>query len=512
MATETELKLSLDPSDRRRVSGLAVVRRLAQGPARRRRLVSTYYDTPDQDLLHRRCVLRLRRVGRTYIQAVKSSGQGNGGLHHRDEFEQPVPRPVPDFDHINTVPLLKGLRLKGRLEPQFETDFYRTAWDLAYPDGTEVELAVDHGEVRSGGASGEICEVELELRRGPPERLYELALDIARHVDLRLENVSKAERGRALISPPAIVPVCASTVKLGRKDTTEEALEKTLWDCFEQIRANEEAVLLTHDVEAVHQMRVGVRRLRTCLNAFSSAVSKRIKPPFLSEINALGRLLGSCRDWDVFLTQHLQPMLEHLPADHAVHLLTGAAERRREVCHQEFRPFIRSREYNLLMLRLAAFIAMRQWRPVMEQAELIRLRRPLVNTIKDILNHNHKRIVKRAPGVKTRNIPTLHRLRIECKRQRYAIEFFESVLPKKTARRYRNTVRELQDILGYLNDSVVIDALPAQLNLPRTAAHARSFVAGWTTRGRADHLREDLPDAWAAFRAEKRFWRKLGSR
>ena len=509
MAIETELKLSLDPDDRRRVSSLAPVRRLARGPARRRRLVSTYYDTPDLDLFRRRCVLRLRRTGRTYIQAVKSSGSGSGGLHHRDEFEQTLTRPAPDFAHLGTVPLLQGLDLQGRLEPQFETDFYRTAWDLVYPDGTEVELAVDHGEVRSGQASKEFCEVELELRRGLPDRLYELALDVARHIDLRLEDVSKAERGRALTDPPALAPVGAAAVELSRKDTTEEAFQRILSDCFRQIRANEEPVLLSDDVEAVHQMRVGIRRLRSCLNAFAAVVAKGVKPPFLSEINALARLLGDSRDWDVFVTQHLALMLEHVPQEHVVRALALEAEAKRRACYDRLRPFIRSRDYNLLMLKLAAFIALRQWRRGVAAEHLAALERPLPETVKEILNRGHKRIVKRAPGVEDRNISVLHRLRIECKKQRYAVEFFETLLPKKTAHRYRNALRSLQDILGYLNDSVVIDALLGQLQLPPDAAGARAFVAGWAARARADHLRDDLPRAWAAFREQKRFWKKL---
>jgi inorganic triphosphatase YgiF len=505
MAIETELKLSLAPSDRRRISGLPAVRRLASGPARRRRLVSTYYDTPDLELLNRRCVLRLRRAGRTYIQAVKTAGTGSAGLHRRDEFEQKVSRPAPDFSHLKTVPLLKDLDLEGRLEPQFETDFYRTTWDLVFPDGTEVEMAVDHGEVRTGQASTEICEVEMELRSGAPDRLYEFALDAARTVDLRLEDVSKAQRGRHLKQAPRIAPVQADTVSLDRKGTTEQALIRILWDCFQQIRANESAILHTEDVEAVHQMRIGIRRLRSCINAFAAVVSKRIKPPFQAEINALAQLLGDCRDWDVFTTEHLQLVLTHLPPGHPVHDLAAAAETKRQACYGELRPFIHSRSYNRLMLQLAAFIALRAWRHGLDKEETARLERSLPKTAHIILDRNHKRIVKRAQGVKDQNVPVLHRLRIECKKQRYAVEFFASILPRKPARRYRNALRNLQDILGYLNDSVVIDALLTQLDRQPGEAHA--FIAGWAARARADHLREDLPGAWASFGKLDRFWR-----
>jgi triphosphatase len=183
VATEAELKLCLDDDARKRVSSLPLIRHYAEGPAVRQRLTSIYYDTPELDLPGKGLVLRVRRQGGQWIQTVKSAGRARAGLHTRAEFEGTVSSRKPDFDQLRGE---RGLRafadgaLQKRLAPAFETDFWRTSWNLHLPGGEIVEIAMDAGEVRHGDATAPICELELELKRGLPEVLYGVALDIAK--------------------------------------------------------------------------------------------------------------------------------------------------------------------------------------------------------------------------------------------------------------------------------------------------------------------------------------------
>src|SRR5204863_5067157 len=77
-------------------------------------------------------------------------------------------------------PFGPALRAIGvdRLTPQIVSDFHRTH-GLIDRDGGEIEWAVDEGAIRAGGSVAPLCEIELELRRGPPGLLFDLAHRIA---------------------------------------------------------------------------------------------------------------------------------------------------------------------------------------------------------------------------------------------------------------------------------------------------------------------------------------------
>src|SRR5690606_35121893 len=85
-------------------------------------------------------------------------------------------------------------RIGDSLEAVFVTDVRRRTWPLRMFD-SEIELALDQGEIRSGERSMTLSEVELELKSGRPERLYELAMALHRTVPFVLESRTKADRG-----------------------------------------------------------------------------------------------------------------------------------------------------------------------------------------------------------------------------------------------------------------------------------------------------------------------------
>jgi inorganic triphosphatase YgiF len=131
MSNEIELRLTLDPIDAARMARLPLLQRLSSGKPASRILKSIYYDTPNADLRSAQLTLRLRRLGRGWVQTIKEDGATAGGFHLRTENEQPVSPDTLDFSKVEDASLRKKVskwHAAGELDPRFETVVRRTTW------------------------------------------------------------------------------------------------------------------------------------------------------------------------------------------------------------------------------------------------------------------------------------------------------------------------------------------------------------------------------------------------
>ena len=153
MAIETELKLHITPENLLRLKRHPFLRSLSATRARTLKLYSIYFDTAELELRKQAMALRLRRVGKQWLQTLKGGGQVSAGLHQRNEWEMPVPTEQLDFDLLKASggELPHGVR--NRLQPVFVTDFVRNVRLLKF-EGAEIELCMDSGVIRAGQGSG----------------------------------------------------------------------------------------------------------------------------------------------------------------------------------------------------------------------------------------------------------------------------------------------------------------------------------------------------------------------
>lgn len=193
---EIELKLALPETS------IPLVKRhplLAGQDARQHTLVNTYYDTPDGLLAGQRMALRLRHYDGQILQTVKTAGMGGGGLSTRGEWEWPLKKPALDIEGLKSLPPFTDIdpaRL-AELAPQLETNFLRTRWEIEH-SGSQIEVVLDEGEIVSGPHATPIREIELELKSGHADALWEVATLIGNTAPLRPSDSSKAARGRWL--------------------------------------------------------------------------------------------------------------------------------------------------------------------------------------------------------------------------------------------------------------------------------------------------------------------------
>ncbi len=511
---EIELKLLIEPADVSRLRRFAVPAGWSRGAPQHKHLLSIYFDTGDFFLRQHGVALRVRRDGRRWIQTVKGGGSVKAGLHSRHEFEAPVAHGHPDLTKIDDpglCALFAAPEVFGRLKPVFNTGFRRTLWQIGSPTGDQVEMALDLGEISTGMATAAICEVELELKGGSPAALYEAALALFERAPLRLENASKAERGYALcMPPPPPQPVKAETLALRGDASVEQVFQTIAGSCIGHLQANHNGLLAGDDIEYVHQMRVAMRRLRSAMGLFAKVAPAIRDEALLGEIRWLAGELGAARDWDVFVSETLPPILAASAEDQPLRRLGEQAQALDAACREQARHAANSPRYQKLLLNLGAWLNRAAWRRESSKAQRKMLDRPILAVSAGLLNKRHQQLLRRGADLSGLSAPERHALRIAGKKLRYAAEFLSRLYPGAETQAYLKSLGRLQDLLGVLNDHVTTRRLLGELEAPGRAdalqALAIGEIMGWNACQASVRLAE-LDQAWGDFKGRKRFWK-----
>ncbi|MDE2370301.1 MAG: inorganic triphosphatase, partial [Burkholderiales bacterium] len=299
--TEIELKFRVPAAQR-----AALVAEMARGHCESLSLAAIYLDTPDRRLARAGIAWRLRREGRRWVQTLKGAVAGSLA-----RFEHEVERPAASRDaslHAGTevgdrlIAILDAARAEG-IEPEvrFRTEVRRSARRLR-SGGAVIEVALDEGRLVAGDASARILEVEFELVSGPPAALLALAERWRRRHALTYDPCTKAERGDRLAGGAAHpAPRRAKRLRYAADATAQQAWQAVVDECLDQITRNA-AALCDGDpalrVEHVHQLRVGIRRLRSALRCFDGWVDA-VPDALVEGLRELFATLGRARDIDV---------------------------------------------------------------------------------------------------------------------------------------------------------------------------------------------------------------------
>jgi inorganic triphosphatase YgiF len=503
MSQEIEIKLSVPEKHALRL--WEVLARHPHDKPVTHRLFSAYYDTPERALKTAGAALRLRRQDGHWIQTVKSDGQVAGGLHQSVEYEVEVAAQLPSFPAIAEAglgDLVADRRLREALTVAFTTEFNRTSTLLRPAAGKVVEVSLDRGVIAAGDRREPICEIELELRSGTPRCLFDLALEIAAALPVRLENRSKAESGYALAANLKPAPVKAAPAALTAQMTVEEAFVALVSQCLGHMQANENGLLQGRDPEYLHQARVGLRRLRSVFRVFGAAVPWKPFEALLEQLKALGQTLGAARDWDVFVTEMLMRSARDVTDHPGIADLKKRAQMARRRADQAARTAVAAPAYTGMLLRLSATLNAGSWRDDGTRASTA-----LPQFAKAAMARQYSRVLKRGRRIENLALQDLHRLRVAVKRLRYIAEFFLPLAPKK-ARNYVRALSELQDFLGRLNDDAIawrlLDNLGAGESSP-AYQQAVGYVRGWSA-AEAERCRNQLPEAWKQFMKTQPWW------
>lgn len=487
------------------------------------KLENVYYDTSDMRLSRRRVALRVRRKKGQFIQTLKTEETGAGPFFDRGEWEQFVDGLSPRLDLLpEDAVTAMGLVLPGELTETFRTTFVRQSAKITRGGGlgpvSEVEIAIDRGEVKGGGGTEPIQECELELLSGDPRDLFELALALQQEAGLRVLQDSKAARGYALLTPADPMPVKAEKTPLSSGQTVSEALAEILRRGTSQMLANEKPSLIGTDPEGVHQMRVAIRRMRSTLSVFGPLLDAERVAWLKDELKWIGGSLGPARDWDVF-SDEILGVVAKAGAGHeaGIKALAEDAEKKRIEGYKLVREAIGSSRYSALVLRLSAFTETAGWSPHPCPSD-----HPLSLKMSDVapmlLDRAYKKSIKAGRNLAELDMPARHELRIRIKKLRYTVDFMHGFYDTQRKKRFLKFLSALQDDFGHLNDVATAEDLLAMLRAAPTGksqqavkrsqdmAAAAGSVMGWHMRGLLDGEERFLRN-WDDFTACKPFWR-----
>ena len=504
---ETELKLSFPPEAAGRLADHPALKPPCAGQPRSVHLVSTYFDTPSRELARRGLSLRIRADGSRRIQTLKASAAKSGVAGtalSRGEWEWKLKGDKPDLALAAGNPFAQGLPadVSTRLQPIVVTDITRTEYTLDF-QRSRVEVSLDSGLIAAGDRKQPVHELELELRKGAPGALYDLAVSLHAVTPLSIETESKAARGYRLKERSAPIVKKPSSIELDGNVSARDALRLIVGEILSHLLSNKSAAL-AGDAEGVHQIRVAITRLRSALRLFGPRLEPHAAVAFQSKLQRMGQIIGAARDWDVFCLEALPKALGEIEELGWNRLLRESADARRRAADAASAREVGGAAFTALMLGVSAWIESREER--MDVLGDKGLKQSLSKISADLLDRMADKVDKRGRGVGLEtSAEKLHPLRKSLKKLRYSLEFLSSLYPRKATKRYLRPLKNLQKSLGIINDAAV--ALRRADELAQERVELTIAVAAIARTDPSRDARQKLAKEWAAYRRQERFWR-----
>lgn len=414
---------------------------VSAGSRRQRRL--RYYDTFDWRLYRKS--LALVRAGRQWElvdldegERVRAQAAYGGEARFAEDF--------PESDLRERLASIVEMRALLQLcDLRVQEDAFRVL------DGRQKTVArVIRTQLAAGAAAADV------FLRVSPLRGYEAA---SREVEAFLEEKRLAPREASLYQLALALggkqPGDYSSklsIDLQPELAAGAALRRILQVLRETMQQNEAGVVADIDTEFLHDFRVAVRRTRSALGQLKGVFSADDTERFRRDFAGIGKATNLLRDLDVYLLdrRHYEAMLPEA-LQGALAPLFEHLEMERGKALQEVTDMLRSRRYARQMENWETFLA-----PETNRSDGPDAGRPVIELARERIRQRHQRILKRGGKIDQRSPDEkLHRLRIECKKLRYLLEFFSSLFPKDEMSRQVKQLKKLQDHLGRFQDICV---------------------------------------------------------
>ncbi len=454
MAKELELKLAATKEKLNKIKNLDLPGIASQTPWETKRLNNTYFDNSEFKLRELAIGMRLRYVDNKIIQCVKSSGKAIGGLHQRNEDEVELDEAVLDITKIQEpylqILIEEAFEEGGEFVPCFETNFDRTASLLTFSDGTQIEIALDTGEIVSDSKTLDICEVELELITGSADYVFALGRYLIKELGLVLANSSKARRGYSLCKNFNPRQKIMSVTELSQGIEAEQAFEKICFNSLNHWQYYELFLARDNAHGAVLEMYRALMSLQHIYLVFGGLIPRTATHDLKRSWEWLGEAMRPIVD----AAKHKRYLMSYLKIkadwdlveEQQLKIQKDSAE-----MIEQFKALLKTQRYNLMMLNMSQWLYNREWQEVMSDEEKANLTTPIIEFAKKQLDHMLKDL-KRDLGPKLDMLPMDYFKQISHLRR--ALDtglFFGSLFDSQKRVSYRDSwvkiINDIRDLL-----------------------------------------------------------------
>jgi inorganic triphosphatase YgiF len=443
---------------------------------------SRYWDTPDLRLARADLSLRLRKSRRRWEQTVKAAGSSPA---ERLEETVPVPaggvEPRPDLSlHAGTQAgrLLARALDEGKGDATLElihTTRVRRRLLVVALHGSEIEVAFDRGQVEAGGRSLPLCEVEAELKHGDAGDLIEFGRQSIDAHAMWLSTASKSARGNLLARGSSdFAPAVKSRRPRFRDDAAgSEVFRAAFLSCLDQVLANASTIASgCLDDEVVHQLRIGLRRMRTVWREMP-AWRGDLAPSWLRPAAEVFRELGVDRDRRTVAAAMREPLREAGSPDPDLRAPRGAHP-------VDVVELVRGKDFQHALLDMLDFALDRPRESEDDDGDHpppgVAAESPR-SAIAGRLDKLHRRLARDAKRFAELSSVERHGVRKRLKRLRYLTDLVAPLFGKRAVARFLKALEPAQDELGRYVDLVVASRLARDM---AEAGDGRAwFNVGW---------------------------------
>ncbi len=360
------------------------------------------------------------------------------------------------------------LRLAALLRIAEALDFsHSQATEIAGAEGVDAPTC----EIQLAGPAAEVDALQATERADLWRQLFdqELIFEAAQQSQPDNQPATVAVPAPAETPTPAADPspqppdplVAGEPEPLLPDDPMSEAGRKLLRLHFGRMLANEAGTRAGEDIEALHDMRVATRRMRAAYGIFADHFDSAVLDPFNKGLRRTGRSLGAVRDLDVLL-ENAETYRATLPPDTAaagdIGPLLDDWHARRAVARRQMLDYLDGQGYRTFVADFRVFLTTPGAGALTYPADQQPVPYQVRHVVPRLVFTRYEAVRAYEPVIATAPLPIYHLLRIDCKRLRYALEFFRDVLGPETPGIIKQ-VTALQDLLGALQDAHVAEGL-----------------------------------------------------
>lgn len=504
--TEIELKLTCTDSSvwEKIMTAQSLIEVAVPGSEDRQLLDARYYDTATYCLQKAKLAYRIRCEGEQWVATVKGGGLSSGGLHERQEWNVVVSDSQPNitvFEGTDIGQRLIELVGDQRLEPIVITKFERRTLDVIMLDGSQIEVAADQGTIMAGSKSIPILEVELELKEGKPAALVQLGAALSREYPLLPEQDSKFYRGLKLAGLATAQPEQVTNFQIDKNELADDGLRTVLIKLIAQILVIQKIFIAEpNQPEYIHELRICLRRLRSLLEFYGPLGNHEQCKYHQAELRKLGQMLGVLREIDVAYAAWEQ-CRDGQVAQLASKISLGAMlAKNRLVEAEKICGALNAGLTTSVLLDLWAMLTDNKGQQLMEHH--LTVGEYSVRRLSGWLEI----VTKQSKTIDWTTIENVHKLRLQIKKIKYAVEVLEPVFYEVSQLIAR--LDTLQYNLGLLSDANSTDRLLNKLLKSNSSAALHlevGMVIGWQARGKLT-LQGKMDKYWQKFYRTAQRW------